>query len=53
MIYVKYERFKSRYLLKLKELGLTASEEEVLKVYIAVLVINEHEVKQAKRASKF
>lgn len=36
-----FEQFKSRYLLKLREQGLTTNDEEVRKMYIAATIILE------------
>lgn len=43
-----FTQFRSRYLLKLKEAGLTASEEEIKKAYLAAVLVRENDVKQAR-----
>lgn len=44
-----FEQFKSRYKLKLAELGLTTNDEEMAKMFVAATVIRDHDIKQDKK----
>ncbi|MRX54835.1 hypothetical protein GJU41_12705 [Bacillus idriensis] len=44
-----FEQFKSRYKLKLAEIGLTTNDEEMAKMFVAATVLRDYDLKQMKK----